>query len=147
MVHREVSVTEIDGKSIVRIPLREHREKSQIKYRPDIDGMRTVAVISVVLYHAEITFAGWQFLPGGYLGVDIFFVISGYLITTLLLTELDRTGQISILKFYERRARRLLPALLVSEHGRRQASPHRRRRHRHAWWCEERERRKGEPQK
>ena len=113
MVHREVSVTEIDGKSIVRIPLREHREKSQIKYRPDIDGMRTVAVISVVLYHAEITFAGWQFLPGGYLGVDIFFVISGYLITTLLLTELDRTGQISILKFYERRARRLLPALLV----------------------------------
>lgn len=88
-------------------------EVLQIKYRPDIDGLRTIAVFSVVLYHAKINVAGGQFLSGGYLGVDIFFVISGYLITTLLLTELDRTGQLSILHFYERRIRRLLPALLV----------------------------------
>lgn len=88
-------------------------EVLQIKYRPDIDGLRTVAVFSVVLYHAKIDIAGGQFLSGGYLGVDIFFVISGYLITTLLLTELDRTGQLSILSFYERRIRRLMPALLV----------------------------------
>lgn len=57
--------------------------------------------------------AGWQLLPGGYLGVDIFFVISGYLITTLLMTELAQTGRLSISNFYERRARRLLPGLLV----------------------------------
>ena len=88
-------------------------EVFQIKYRPDIDGLRTIAVVSVMLYHAKITVAGGHFLPGGYLGVDIFFVISGYLITTLLMTELDRTGQLSILNFYERRVRRLLPALLV----------------------------------
>lgn len=57
--------------------------------------------------------AGWTLLPGGYLGVDIFFVISGYLITTLLMNELTQTGRVSIFGFYERRARRLLPALLL----------------------------------
>jgi peptidoglycan/LPS O-acetylase OafA/YrhL len=88
-------------------------EKIKIKYRPEIDGLRTIAVISVILYHAKITVAGVQLLPGGYLGVDIFFVISGHLITTLLMTELAQTGRVSILSFYERRARRLLPALLV----------------------------------
>jgi|TARA_R110002073_G_scaffold129760_1_gene276131 peptidoglycan/LPS O-acetylase OafA/YrhL len=98
---------------VARIQLCILIEVFQIKYRPDIDGLRTIAVVSVMLYHAKITVAGGHFLPGGYLGVDIFFVISGYLITTLLMTELDRTGQLSILNFYERRVRRLLPALLV----------------------------------
>lgn len=84
-----------------------------MKYSPEIDGLRTIAVFSVILYHARITVAGWPLLPGGYLGVDIFFVISGYLITTLLMRELERTGRISVLHFYERRVRRLLPALLA----------------------------------
>ncbi|MCB1688043.1 MAG: acyltransferase [Halioglobus sp.] len=84
-----------------------------MKYRPEIDGLRTIAVASVILYHAKITLGDFTLLPGGYLGVDIFFVISGYLITTLLISELTQSGRISFLNFYERRARRLLPAMLV----------------------------------
>lgn len=79
---------------------------SSISYRPDIDGLRAVAVIGVVLYHAE-AFG----LSGGFVGVDVFFVISGYLITVILHKEHATTGQISILGFYARRVRRLLPAL------------------------------------
>lgn len=78
-----------------------------MKYRPEIDGLRAVAVIPVVLFHA-----GFEVFSGGFVGVDVFFVISGYLITTILLGDLDR-GDFSILKFYERRARRILPALFV----------------------------------
>ena len=59
-----------------------------MKYRPEIDGLRTIAVFSVIVYHAKITLFSRPFLPGGFLGVDIFFVISGYLITTLLMSEL-----------------------------------------------------------
>ncbi|MEV0897794.1 acyltransferase family protein [Actinoplanes sp. NPDC049802] len=77
-------------------------------FRPDIEGMRAVAVTLVVLSHAGI--AG---LAGGYVGVDVFFVISGFLITTLLLKELTRTGRISLATFYARRATRLLPASTV----------------------------------
>lgn len=84
-----------------------------MKYRPDVDGLRTLAVLSVIFYHAKLTVSGWEVITGGYLGVDIFFVISGYLITTVLMTELVQTGRISITYFYERRARRLLPALLL----------------------------------
>jgi peptidoglycan/LPS O-acetylase OafA/YrhL len=74
-------------------------------FRPDIEGLRAVAVVLVVLSHAGIvTFSG------GYVGVDVFFVISGFLITTLLVKELSRTGTISISGFYARRATRLLPA-------------------------------------
>ncbi len=76
-------------------------------YRADIDGLRAVAVLGVVFYHAHI-----PFLTGGFLGVDIFFVISGFLITGIILKEL-KTDTFSFLKFYERRARRILPALVI----------------------------------
>lgn len=76
-----------------------------MKYRPEIDGLRSVAVVPVILFHA-----GFQFFNGGYVGVDIFFVISGHLITSILLEEMD-TGKFSLITFYERRARRILPAL------------------------------------
>ncbi len=76
------------------------------KYRPDIDGLRAVAVISVVLFHA-----GVKALDGGYVGVDIFFVISGYLITRYICQKIF-DGKFRIVEFYERRARRILPALL-----------------------------------
>ncbi|HJB62639.1 MAG TPA: acyltransferase, partial [Candidatus Microbacterium pullistercoris] len=77
-------------------------------YRPDIDGMRSIAVIGVVLFHAGLTA-----LPGGYVGVDVFFVISGYLITRQVLVGVQR-GNFSFAEFYLRRARRLLPAGLFT---------------------------------
>ncbi|MBP1857325.1 acyltransferase family protein [Rhizobium herbae] len=76
-----------------------------MNYRREIDGLRSVAVIPVVLFHA-----GFQLFSGGFIGVDIFFVISGYLITSIIIAERDR-GVFSLLKFYERRARRILPVL------------------------------------
>ena len=84
-----------------------------MKYRPEIDGLRTIAVLSVLVYHAEFFIGNHQLLKGGYLGVDVFFVISGYLITSLILNEHRATGTFSFLNFYERRGRRLLPALLT----------------------------------
>jgi peptidoglycan/LPS O-acetylase OafA/YrhL len=77
-----------------------------LKYRADIDGLRALAIVSVVAYHIGLPFA-----TGGYAGVDVFFVVSGFLITRLLVGELQRTGTVSLPAFYERRARRLLPAL------------------------------------
>ena len=76
-----------------------------MKYRSEIDGLRAIAVLPVIFFHAGI-----EFLSGGYIGVDIFFVISGFLITTILLSEIA-AGSFSLLDFYERRARRILPAL------------------------------------
>ncbi|MBY6189179.1 acyltransferase [Microbulbifer agarilyticus] len=76
-----------------------------MKYRADIDGLRTLAVLPVIFYHAN-----FQLFSGGFVGVDVFFVISGFLITSILIGEADKGG-ISLIKFYERRARRLLPAL------------------------------------
>jgi peptidoglycan/LPS O-acetylase OafA/YrhL len=78
----------------------------RITFRPDIEGLRAIAVCLVVLYHA-----GVPFLRGGFIGVDIFFVLSGYLITGLLAKELDSSGTIDLPRFYARRVRRLLPAL------------------------------------
>lgn len=77
-----------------------------MKYRPEIDGLRAIAVLPVIFFHAGLAF------PGGFVGVDIFFVISGYLITGIILSEL-RDGTFTIRGFYERRARRILPALFV----------------------------------
>ncbi|MGE3681551.1 MAG: acyltransferase family protein [Bdellovibrionales bacterium] len=82
------------------------------KYRPEIDGLRAIAVVSVVLYHARLSIGGTDLFRGGFLGVDIFFVISGYLITRILLRELAQ-GSFSLVAFYERRARRILPALFA----------------------------------
>jgi peptidoglycan/LPS O-acetylase OafA/YrhL len=81
-------------------------------YRPEIDGLRAIAVGAVILYHAQITILGYQPFKGGFIGVDIFFVISGYLITSIILKELVTTGSFSFNHFYERRIRRILPALL-----------------------------------
>ncbi|HZM57542.1 MAG TPA: acyltransferase, partial [Acidimicrobiales bacterium] len=75
------------------------------KFRPDVEGLRAVAVGLVVLFHAGI-----PHLTGGYVGVDVFFVISGFVITGLLLRERSGTGRTSILDFYARRVRRILPA-------------------------------------
>tara|TARA_A100001015_G_scaffold306362_1_gene400518 strand:+ start:3334 stop:5229 length:1896 start_codon:yes stop_codon:yes gene_type:complete len=76
-----------------------------MKYRPEIDGLRALAVIPVILFHA-----GFNLFNGGYVGVDVFFVISGYLITTILIEDLEN-NRFSLISFYERRARRILPAL------------------------------------
>lgn len=82
-------------------------------YRPEIDGLRAIAVVGVILYHAQMVFFGRDWFEGGFIGVDIFFVVSGYLITRIILFELLTTGSFSFLDFYERRARRILPMLFV----------------------------------
>jgi peptidoglycan/LPS O-acetylase OafA/YrhL len=76
-----------------------------MKYRAEIDGLRALAVLPVILFHA-----GFEWFSGGFVGVDVFFVISGYLITTIIISEMAE-GKFSIVNFYERRARRILPAL------------------------------------
>ena len=77
-----------------------------MKYRAEIDGLRALAVVPVILFHA-----GFELFSGGFVGVDVFFVISGYLITTILIEDIENK-RFSIVNFYERRARRILPALL-----------------------------------
>ncbi|HEX9258687.1 MAG TPA: acyltransferase, partial [Acidimicrobiales bacterium] len=78
----------------------------RLTYLPGLDGLRAISVAAVLLYHADLA---W--IPGGFLGVEVFFVISGYLITLLMLNERERTGMIDLRNFWLRRARRLLPAL------------------------------------
>jgi peptidoglycan/LPS O-acetylase OafA/YrhL len=78
-----------------------------IQYRPEIDGLRALAILPVIFFHA-----GFSFFKGGFVGVDIFFVISGYLITSIILNE-KASNNFSLANFYERRARRILPALLL----------------------------------
>ena len=77
---------------------------------PGVDGLRALAVLAVFVYHFH-NGGGW--LPGGFLGVDVFFVISGYLITSLLLSEFRKEGRVDLVRFWLRRARRLLPAVGV----------------------------------
>jgi len=86
---------------------------TKITYRPEIDGLRAVAVFAVIFYHSEAELFGFNFFPGGFIGVDIFFVISGYLITSLILKELYQNNSFLFLNFYERRIRRIIPALLT----------------------------------
>ena len=86
--------------------------KNNIRYRSDIDGLRAVAVIGVILYHLEISINNNLLFPGGFLGVDVFFVISGYLITSIILKEHNIEKKFNFLDFYKRRIRRLVPALL-----------------------------------
>ena len=83
-------------------------KKSKSRYIPPIDGLRAVAVAAVLLYHLGIS---W--IPGGFLGVDLFFVISGYVITRLILDSIERSSALDLRQFYRNRARRLLPALLL----------------------------------
>jgi len=80
-----------------------------IQYIPAIDGLRALAVIAVMLYHL-----GFTWIPGGFLGVDLFFVISGYVITRLLLDSIEQSGGLDLRGFYLARARRLLPALIFT---------------------------------
>ena len=80
----------------------------RLRYEPALDGLRGVAVLAVIGYHAQV-----GFLRGGFLGVDVFFVLSGYLITSLLLVEYAETARVSVRSFYARRSRRLLPALFL----------------------------------
>jgi len=77
------------------------------RYRKDIQGLRGVAILLVLIYHSGVA------LPGGFVGVDVFFVVSGFVITQLLVEELELTGGIDLKNFYARRARRLLPALAI----------------------------------
>jgi len=88
-----------------------------IKYRPDIDGLRALAVISVVFYHIQMPavdsgFSFYKAFAGGFVGVDVFFVISGFLITTIIYTQLN-DGYFSFKRFWLRRARRILPVLIA----------------------------------
>jgi peptidoglycan/LPS O-acetylase OafA/YrhL len=84
----------------------------RIAYRPEIDGLRTISVFAIIIYHANFVLFGHTLFQGGFIGVDIFFVISGYLITTLILKEICKNNQFSFKYFYERRIRRILPVLL-----------------------------------
>ena len=84
----------------------------KINYRPEIDGLRAIAVGVVILYHAEIIINGNTLFKGGFIGVDIFFVISGYLITSIIMNELTHNNSFSFIHFYERRIRRIIPVLL-----------------------------------
>ena len=84
-------------------------QDKRLPYMPGIDALRAIAVLAVFFYHVNT--GGW--MPGGFLGVDVFFVISGYLITALLLSEYRKAGHLDVLRFWMRRARRLLPAVAV----------------------------------
>ncbi len=80
---------------------------SSVQYRPDVDGLRAIAVLAVILYHANLAL-----FSGGYVGVDIFFIISGYLITAITVNELNK-GKFTFTNFYIRRIKRLFPALFT----------------------------------
>lgn len=82
-------------------------------YRPEVNGLRGIAVLGAVFYHAEIILGNFRIFPGGFLGVDVFIVISGYLMTAIISKEYKATNTFSFKNYYKRRIRRLLPALLV----------------------------------
>src|SRR3954470_13397159 len=84
------------------------RGPTPMGYQPGLDGLRAISVVAVILYHA-----GFTWMHGGFLGVEAFFFVSGFLITSLLLEERERTGVVRLKQFWLRRARRLLPALFA----------------------------------
>jgi hypothetical protein len=88
--------------------LNQSNQKTTIPFRPDIEGLRALAVGLVIASHGEL-----PFLRGGFVGVDVFFVLSGYLITSLLMQEISSSGTVNLALFYARRARRLLPAAIT----------------------------------
>ncbi len=88
-------------------PVREVAAVLELRYRPDIDGLRAIAVLSVIAYHFNV-----GPVPGGFIGVDLFFVISGYLITGIIVEKLD-IDAFSFIDFYQRRIRRIFPALVT----------------------------------
>ena len=83
----------------------------KLTYRPEIDGLRAISVLAVIFYHIEITLNNFKIFSGGFIGVDIFFVISGYLITSLIIKEIEISDNFSLANFYKRRSKRILPAL------------------------------------
>ena len=85
----------------------------KISYRPEIDGLRALAVLSIIFYHTEFRFLDYELFKGGFIGVDIFFVISGYLITSIIFKDLNFNNTFSFKYFYERRIRRILPVLIL----------------------------------
>ena len=88
----------------------------KIDYRPEKDGLRAIAVISVILFHLQININGYQLFRGGYIGVDIFFVISGFVVTQSLLALKCKSPEAFISKFYEKRIKRIkriVPALII----------------------------------
>lgn len=82
----------------------------QFTFRLEIEVLRAIVIVAVILYYAKITILGHKLFKGGFVGVDIFFVIPGYLITSIILKELIATGAFSFKYFYETRIRRILPA-------------------------------------
>lgn len=96
------------GFSRARAQASSQNNASRLGYLPGLDGLRALAVLGVLFYHADMV---W--LPGGFLGVEVFFVVSGYLITSLLLAEQESHNKINLKNFWQRRARRLLPALFA----------------------------------
>lgn len=86
--------------------------KKFIEYYPLVDSLRAISVVAVIVYHLDINFFDYHFFSGGYLGVDIFFFISGYLITELIYNEYTKTGKFNLLNFYNRRLRRIIPAII-----------------------------------
>src|SRR4051794_1809820 len=92
---------------------------ASLNYLPQLDGLRGVAVVLVVLYHSGYLTAGWgpRPFPGGFIGVDLFFALSGFLITSLLLGQVERRGRIDFREFWIRRIRRLVPALVFAVVG------------------------------
>ena len=97
-----------------RTARRSQNNGSSLGYLPGLDGLRAVSVLAVLAFH-HYFIGGHEpgFAPGGFLGVEVFFVVSGYLITSLLLTERRKTGGVSLTRFWFRRGRRLLPALFA----------------------------------
>ena len=83
-------------------------DETRMGFQPALDGLRAISVIAVMLYHA-----GVSWIPGGFIGVEVFFVVSGFLITSLMIDEQHAFGKVNLKQFWIRRARRLLPALIA----------------------------------